>query len=168
MFSDKNDIDYEKNSAIYLLSRTYIFDKTINKKNDNSHNFITIGHDDISFNCPLYYLSLYYNNRDKINESLYTVIMIFSEQCKLDVNFKNGYISNDKQFLFNIWGKNQIKSYKHIVGEQQCLYNGYTDKILIKFNKDMNFDNLDKIKTECKVYDLYLYSEFFRSGWLYC
>jgi hypothetical protein len=174
MFSDKNnlkydkleytniyDIDTENNYARYLLSRTYLLEKEI--KDD----IITIEYGDISFTCPLYYLSITDDNNNTISEELYIVELNIGES-DLIVWLNDGYVKDDNHGVYDMFGRHYAEKYneiiKPVIPDRQCIFNSYTDKITIYFSKDIK---AAKIKIECKVYDIYNYGGFFRSGWMF-
>lgn len=160
------DIDNEKNYARYLMSRTYVIEKVV------TNNITTLDDKDISFNCPLYYLIVTDMNNNIINDSLYTVKLVFpseyfSECNNLIVKFSDGYVCDNNQDFYDMFGKNKTKIYNDVIRinhKKQRIFNNYTDRIEIIFD-DMTC--LNSIKIECKVYDIYGYGGFFISGWLF-
>jgi hypothetical protein len=184
MFIDKHDNVYKASIIEYLSSyniindsdniyANYLISRTYNIEYSITNNITEINFTDnnISFTCPLYYLSITDINNNPIDNTLYTVNLIldFENNNILPVNFnKYGYINDNNQLTYNIFGKNKVKHYFNLIDKlntpTQCIFNDYTDKIIIKFKN--NFLH-NKIKIEFKMYDIYRYGGFFTSGWLF-
>jgi hypothetical protein len=176
MFGDKDSIKYEKleytgiykvineeKYARYLLSRTCVLDKEVH------NNSVTIGYNEIYHTCPLYYLTVCDVDGKQIDESLFSVQLDLCEhKTKLQIHFDKGYIKDDNQDFYDIYGKNKNKIYKELINcvdkNMQYIVNDYTDSITINFNPTLQLSN---VKIEYKVYDVYGYGGFFSSGWLF-
>jgi len=104
------NIDLERKSCVYLLLRNCVFEKEI------KNNMIIINWNDnnIRFECPLYYLSVMDSNNNLIDSSLYIVKIMLETGSELIVTFKDGYIKDDMQKIYDIFGKHKVQKIKNL------------------------------------------------------
>ncbi|VBB17916.1 hypothetical protein YASMINEVIRUS_379 [Yasminevirus sp. GU-2018] len=180
MFNDKREIkydkieytgvyniDYEKGYARYLLSRSYILNKDI------VGSIVYIENKEISFACPLYYLSVSDSEGNMMDESLYSVVLVVCDRkAQYNMQFNKGFIQDDNQDFYDIYAKHKNKVYRELINQvkhdrghvTQYVINDYTDTIIIKFKEGFNKSS---VRVECRVYDVYGYGGFFSCGWLF-
>lgn len=156
-YENKYRINSEKRRGEFLMSLTYTSTKQI-----DDHNTITITHNDIDFDIPMYYLSFALSSNQDENIENY---MIELKDLELKPSFRNGFIHDENQFLYDIFGSKHLTIFRKLLqNDSQLIFNNYTSKIVITFDKQYP---TREINVRVKLYNIYVYGGFFNSGWLW-
>lgn len=152
-YANKYQINSDKKRGEFLISLIYSL-----KKQVDEHNTITITDKDINFNVPLYYLSISQNE-------IITDYSVKLTQCDLIPKFRDGYIHDDNQYVYDIFSRNKSILFRKLLrDDSQLIFNNYNDKIVITFNERYSGQEMN---IEVKLYNIYAYGGFFNSGWIF-